>query len=305
MKINISRKRLIKYAIICVVAFSIIEIGLRLYGFRQAVLMREDNAYEYIPIPQKQYRFGKNIYYNTFSQRSTEIQTSDSVLICAFGDSFINGGVVIDQDSLATTKLSAYLSKKYMKPVKLLNISAGSWGPDNCFAYLLKHGNFNSKQFVLFVSSHDAYDNMTFNKVVGVNIKYPTQQYNFAIQELVVRYIIPKIQSGTSNWFDETGINKKTEHSVFNTGFASFYNYCKQNGIALTIYLHPDKEEAINKKYNEQGDSIINFCASNNVRLIKELQFNFPITYYRDRFHFNDMGQEAVFESIKDSIVIK
>ena len=41
---------------------------------------------------------------------------------------FINGGVLTEQDSLVTTRLSDSLSKLMGRKVQVLNISAESWG---------------------------------------------------------------------------------------------------------------------------------------------------------------------------------
>jgi desulfoferrodoxin (superoxide reductase-like protein) len=298
-----NKKRAIKWGLILIVFFCISEVALRMYGFCDAVIMREDSAYEYIAVPQDRYRFGKHIFYNKYSQRNDEISNSDSIRICAFGDSFINGGTAIDQDSLATTKLTKYLSTKNKKHVIVLNISAGSWGPDNCYAYLLKHGNFNSKHFVLFVSSHDAFDDIDFKKVVGVNIKYPTKQYHLAWVELVHRYLIPKLVSSMNTLNTEPDINKKTDSSVFNTGFLNLYNYCKKNSIDFKIYLHADRAETEVHQYNDQGKLIIAFCKEKNIPLTSELDFNFPVSLYRDAIHFTDEGQEKVFEEMGDKML--
>jgi hypothetical protein len=85
-------------------------------------------------------------------------------IILGFGDSVINGGTIIDQDSLATTITENQLQNRIGNGVRFLNISAPSWGPDNCAAYLNKYGSFNARMLVLFVSSHDAHDNMTLKK---------------------------------------------------------------------------------------------------------------------------------------------
>ena len=136
IQVLILKKKTIRWLLFLIFFLCALELSLRSYGFCNAVLIKEDSAYEYIAIPQERYRFGKHIFYNKYFQRNEELTSVDSIIICAFGDSFINGGAAIDQDSLATTKLTRYLSNKYNKSVKVLNISAGSWAPDNCFAYL-------------------------------------------------------------------------------------------------------------------------------------------------------------------------
>ena len=301
----VNRRRAIsKWGLILLTFLCITEISLRKYGFCDAVLMREDSAYEYIAIPQDRHRFGKHIFYNSFSQRNPEPDKSDSIRICAFGDSFINGGAALDNDSLATNKLSKYFTAKAKKPVKVLNISAGSWGPDNCYAYLMKHGDFGSKQFILFVSSHDAYDDINFQKVVGINRQYPDRQYKLAIVELTERYIIPRLLS-FGNMNEDAEINKQQYSTIFNTGFLNFRNYCDKNDIDFTVYLHAAKTETIEHNNSVQGKQIIAFCKENKIKFINELDFNFPLSVYRDSIHFNDEGQERLFEELRNFIVIK
>jgi hypothetical protein len=114
------------------------------YGFCQTVLFDEDPSYEYLQKPnQDVFRFRKYSQYNSYSMRSEEVDTL-AVKILGFGDSVLNGGVQTDQDSLATSILSDTLSKLYKKKIQFLNIAAGSWGPDNCYAYLKKTWRFRS-----------------------------------------------------------------------------------------------------------------------------------------------------------------
>ncbi|RYE18674.1 MAG: hypothetical protein EOP45_13760, partial [Sphingobacteriaceae bacterium] len=232
---------------LCITGFialvAISEIILREYfGFAHAVLFREDNTIEYIPIPQQVFRFRKHNSYNYYSQRNRDIQPDDSAIVLGFGDSVLNGGAQTDQDSLATTLLTKYISKEKGKKILFTNISAGSWGPDNCYAYLQKYGNFHAKSILLVVSSHDAYDNMTFEKVVGIHQNYPNKQYKSAIAEVIGRYIIPqyiepflhqKVDSQERN--NALMINKYKEGMSFNKGFANFKHYCDSTNIPLLI----------------------------------------------------------------------
>lgn len=63
----------------------------------------------------------------------------------------------------------------------MLNISAGSWGPDNCAAYLKEKGTFGAEGIILVVSSHDAHDNMNWQTVVGQSVAFPDKQYKLSI----------------------------------------------------------------------------------------------------------------------------
>lgn len=290
-----------KYLIIYLLTFLfVLEVFLRLYfGFCDTVLMKEDPDYEYIAQPsQNHFRFRNHIRYNALSMRSEEVDMS-ATLILGFGDSIINGGAQTDQDSLATTLLSDSLSKRRGTKVQFLNISAGSWGPDNCFAYLKKHGNFGAKSIFLFVSSHDAYDNMTFEKTVDANVNFPSTQSTFAIYELFNRYLLPRLEqqlaeSSSADNKENLGITKQTNSTPFNPGFEQFLLYAKENNLPLTIYLHAEKMELLRGKYNEQGQRIIEFATTNKIPLITDLRNGLEISDFRDDIHINTQGQRKL-----------
>jgi hypothetical protein len=278
------------------------EIFLRdYYGFCDAILIKEDANFEYIPQPnQHRFRFRNHVNYNSLSMRSEEID-STSHIILGFGDSFINGGVLVDQDSLATSILSKTLSNNQGKKVQFLNISAGSWGPDNGYSYLEQYGNFGAKSIFLFVSSHDAYDNMDFQKIVGVNKSFPAKQYSWALYELFDRYLIPMVESNLTLNAAEIGnlvIDKKKEGKVFNTGFMSFLSYTNIHNIPLTIYLHSDMEEVQSGSYNKQGKEIIRFAKEKNIPIILDLENGLNASHFRDNIHLNSKGQRKLAEII-------
>lgn len=285
---------LIKCFLALLVILCFAELYLRLYwGFCDNVLMMANPHYEYIEQPnQNRFRFRHHIYYNQFSMRSPEIDTS-AIKVLGFGDSIINGGVMVDQDSLATSLLSESLSKEFNRKVQVLNIGAGSWGPDNCFAYLKQHGNFGAKIIFLIVSSHDAYDNMDFQPVIDKVNRYESKQYKSAIWELINKYAIPRLFEIGGG--EENAVAKKA--NVFNTGFRDFYEYCKNQKIPFFIYLHPDKEELKNQKYNSQGREILQFCKLNNIHCIQSLN-SIKQDDYRGIIHMNHSGQRHMKDDL-------
>lgn len=286
------------FIISVVISLIAIEVFLRqYYGFTDNILIREDPDYEYIAqANQYRFRFRNHVSYNSKSMRSEDIDTSAQIIL-GFGDSVINGGTLTDQDSLATTILSDSLSKIHQKKIQFLNISAGSWGPDNNYAYLEKHGDFGAKSIFLFVSSHDAYDTMDFEKIVDVNKSYQSEQYLFALYELIDRYLLPRAEDLIKKFksdSDNFRIKKEKKESKFNTGFTSFIKYSEKKNISLVIYLHPEKEELIKGSYNDQGDEIIKLASKNNIPLIFGLNNGFEKSDYRDGIHLNSNGQKKL-----------
>ncbi|WP_157277600.1 hypothetical protein [Parabacteroides goldsteinii] len=106
---------------------------------------------------------------------------------------FINGGVLTEQDSLVTTRLSDSLSKLMGRKVQVLNISAESWGADNCEAHLKRYVTFDAKAAFLLCSSHDAHDNINHQPVVNIHPSFPSHQYKLAYWKLSHRYLLPRI----------------------------------------------------------------------------------------------------------------
>ena len=250
--------------------------------------------------------FRHHVIYNSLSMRSSEPQKG-SVRILGLGDSVINGGVLTDQDSLATTLLSSALSDTLHQEVQILNISAGSWGPDNCNAYLEEKGYFDAKVMLLVVSSHDAYDNMDFKPTVGVHVSFPSKQYISAIVELFDRYLIPKVK----DWFHEKTLNQQLadfeeEHGIkkdgkcFNPGFAALKQKADSLQIPMIIYLHAERSEWKDKKYNLQGQKIIEFAQQENILIIKDLDADINENWYRenDNIHLSQYGQHQMAELI-------
>jgi hypothetical protein len=293
------KKKILFVSIIFFIAIILLELTLRYkYHLCDMILYSESNNYEYIFKPNQSNIFLNNkISYNSYSMRSPEVDTTCEIYL-GFGDSIINGGNPTDQDSLATSILTNSLSKKYNKKIQFLNISCGSWGPDNCYAYFKEKINFKFKKIILFVSSHDSFDNMDFRKVVGVNPNYPNKQSYSAIYVLFDRYIIPRLLNYFSikskeNDIENLVINKKKSNSVFNTGFQHFLEYSTNQHIPFLIYLHADVQELQNQKYNQQGQLIINFCKKNNIDLIKDINY-IKNDSYRDGLHINNKGQKLL-----------
>ena len=273
----------------------VIEIVLRSYfGFCDMVLFEENTDYEYIAKPsQKRERQGKNIFYNSKSMRGSEIDSTAEIVL-GFGDSVLNGGEETDHDSLATTIVSGQLTNTLNKNVQVLNISIGGWGPDNCFAYLKKHGNFKAKQIFLFVNSHDAYDNMGFEKVIDVNKNFQSKQYVLGIFELFDKDIWPRIRHKLKSSEKPISFRKDMKQKNFNSGFKSFVDYSKEKEIPLTIFLHAEQTELNAGKYNSQGQEIIQFAKKHQIPLIKDIDKGLELTDFRDYIHLNEQGQKKL-----------
>ena len=290
-------KRKINYFLIILCCILIvIECILRLcFGFCDALLYQSSDRYEYILQPnQNRYRFGTRLITNSFSQRSEEPDSTKTIVL-GLGDSIIYGGGWMDHDSLATTLFSNETG------MQMLNISCGSWGPDNNMAYLREKGTFGAKAMVLVCSSHDAYDGMSFVPVVGVWTNYPEKQYKSAIWELIDRYMIPyiKLKTQTKHYADpDAEVEKKAEDRqviqkspYFVKGFDDLKHIADSLNIPFYIYLHAEQGEVETGRYNDMGQQIMMWADSAHIQLINGIKEGERIDMYHDAIHFNECGQ--------------
>jgi lysophospholipase L1-like esterase len=323
-------KYFLRFFVAILLIAGISEIVLRkVYGFCNSPLYVNDPDFEYIYAPNQEVnRFGNLIRTNSLSMRSDELSASDTTVILLLGDSVINGGSLTDHDSIGSSMLEKRFTKAFGRKVRVLNISAGSWGPDNIAAYLTKYGLFGAKVICLVTSSHDAHDIMSHNSPVGIDPGMPDKQYDIALVEVWDRYrywiwynflaLLPSFDSN-KNQSEET-IAKKEEVKLtlpdsvqkdtikkielndagirkpgigFNPGYQQILDLAKTAGIPLFIYLHPETSEIELGHFNDQGDEIIRFAEANNIRLINEFDLGIKRDYYRklDVVHYNNEGQ--------------
>lgn len=293
------KKKILIYSIVGAVFLVSGELFARyILGLGETPIYVENDKYEYIFAPNQHVkRFGNEIRVNEYSMRSYPLRPeSEKVLI--FGDSVINGGSLTSHQQLATTLLEREIKNTSYRSIQVLNISAGSWGPDNAFAYLKEYGNFHTSLIILVFSSHDAYDNMSFEKIIDVEDSYPSSQPYCALSDGFNRYLIPRLESLISSKkkiFSK--IHKIDKGKIFNSGWNDFLKYSQANNIHLVVLLHPTKEEIVANAYNQNGLEIIDFLERNKIEYYLELN-NIDKTYYRDSIHYNISGQQFLYQEL-------
>ena len=225
----------------------------------------------------------------------------------------------MDQDSLATTLFSNETG------MQMLNISCGSWGPDNCVAYLREKGTFGAKAMVLVCSSHDAYDGMSFAPVVGVWPNYPERQYRLAIWEAIDRYLIPyiKVKTQTKRYVDVDNNKDSLQFNVYGLksdenvhedsqviqksayfvkGFDDLKQIADSLGIPFYIYLHAEQGELKRQRYNDMGQQILLWADSAQVTLMNGIKEGERPEMYRDVIHLNERGQRHLADVLEKYI---
>lgn len=271
-------------AIGIIIAVVAVELGLRAYGLGNPPLYVESEAYEYIYAPNQDIRrFGNRILVNEYSMRSRPLSDGkqDSIRVLFVGDSVINGGAPTDHEELATTILEKALSDSLGVPVRTLNVSAGSWGPDNAAAYLEQHGHFGASLLVMVWSSHDLTDTMDDYKKVGVQVDMPDRRPVSAIGELISRYAWPRVR-------------KVLAYSGrINPGFEGLMSYAINNEMDVIFVLHAERGEIDEAQYTSRGAVVDSLMQSWNIRTLRGVEL-FDHSHYRDFIHLNAKGQSRL-----------
>ena len=237
--------------------------------------------------------------------RSDEIGISpENYRIMVYGDSIIWGGSLTAQKYLATEKLKDLLNQKNNN-FEVGNISAGSWGPGNWLAHVAERGVFSAEVVILVISSHDWRDNPTYESIQN-NIFTPTKKPKLATEELINRYIFPKIKILKNKIYrfnkknKALEKNKKIKSKKGLKDLEKFINLVRDKGSELVVVQFWDRDEFING-YPKIGNYLIQkVLKEKNVKYVesyskfKECSKN-PKDLYFDNIHpFTKLGQKCL-----------
>lgn len=260
-------------------------------GFGETILYQTSDVYEYEIQPnQDVQRFHNRIFINREGMRSGPLHSGE-FRILKFGDSILNGGAGCDQTEIASERLNKAMRKDFPeKNVRVLNVSAGSWGVENAFLWMKQHGDQGAKMIILVFSSHDYHDFMTFQNVVGNTDFYPAKQPLCAITD-ALGWIGSRLFSDT-DW-NSLGYSKKVNYdtSQINPGWREFIDYTRKNKIPLLVYHHAELSEMQANSYSKEGVALQAFLKSQQVPYLSDLTDSLSANMYRDNLHFNPEGQ--------------
>lgn len=151
-------------------------------------------------------RWGNQVSYNQYHQRSEPLQPQPSYRILMLGDSLLNGGSLCDQPNTISEQWEKQLAQETwgwlsnvgnLPPVsevlntsvpEVLNASAASWGIANEWEYLRCFGTFQSNGVVLMIGTHDLTQEKSTSQVLGSR-DYPTAGFVTAWEEVLSRYV--------------------------------------------------------------------------------------------------------------------
>lgn len=276
-------------------------------GLGDPPLFVRDNAVEYMIKPGTYRRFGHAISINRWSQRSPEIDAKKSdpneLRVLVIGDSVVNGGALLDDAQTATRLLEDALRAELSRPVRVLNIAAGSWGPQNQLAYLEKFGTFDADAAVIVWSSHDAWDVPRFD---GLRDDQPEQRPLLAVGELVGRYVLPRLRTSKA----APGPTDEDFARALRSAGSLVAHLKKAQGMPIAVVLHETRGEIEGKPADpalERGRrQLTDLVSAQDIpvlrtrdRLEPGLARGEPV--FQDDIHPTAAGQALVARSLRDA----
>ncbi|MCS6878093.1 MAG: GDSL-type esterase/lipase family protein [Geminicoccaceae bacterium] len=261
----------------------------------------EEMEYRFKP-DQDVRRFGNRVVYNQWSMRSEPIEArktrANEFRVLVLGDSVINGGALTDQGRLATT-LAEHALARSDRPARVLNASAGSWGPENLSAYLRKFGLFDADVVIVVLSTHDMADVMTFPADLGPD--FPLQRPLLASAELVTRYLpryLSMFVDPPQTTTDPLLALRATSQDTIDRSRRALRDLivsARSGGAAVYVVHHPEREEPVPSDHPlltelraVLEDAGLPFLST--AELLGPVGRREP--YYRDSIHINELGQE-------------
>lgn len=189
-----------RWLVWCCVLFAALvaaELLCRAFGLHQTVLY-EPTEYGYRAIPNQELRrFGNRVFYNSFGLRSeatTALPAAGVWRVLCIGDSIANGGAITDQDDTYPYQMQRLL-RAAGQPVEVLNASAPGWAIENAQGWLRDNGVFGSKVVILTIGDLDLFQERAGPEIVNSHPSFPGASPAFALEELVKRYLLPRLLS--------------------------------------------------------------------------------------------------------------
>lgn len=273
-----------RLALIPAVGFGLELLG-RAFGLHAVPLYEPNSIFEYRFQPNQECEvFGKTLRINALGLRGELPRSKSDSVVWYCGDSVINGGIHTHEDSLATFKWDAGMEQKLGSPIATVNVSQGSWGPENSLSFCREYKDKLGKPrlIVLALSSHDWDDRMAFC-YTGDSRDMPSKSRS-ALGNLLHKLTGP-LQHCQQPQADLEG-NKEMDE---------WMRFANELQADLCVYLHPTQGEILNQSRSNQGQKLTAWCVTRNVRLVDGMDL-LELDHFRDGIHLNEAGQAELAE---------
>lgn len=281
-------QRVASVALFLFSALCVAEMAARLMGFHNTPLYEKHDAFEYRTVPNQRGRVYLNDYtINSLGMRG-DVPDTSGVVVWICGDSVINGGVHCDEDSLAVARVDEKLESALGCTVSTLNISQGSWGPENTWAFV-RH--FETElgtpdNIVLVLNSQDWRDEMT-HCYPGDSNDMPSSRSGLGLIRVVKELI------GDDKTCESLAVRSGDTHDAL----ISWMSFAREKNIPFAVHMHPSLNEMKTQEWTAEGAQLVDFLNTHGVFWSSGLN-EMKIQHYRDQIHLTTSGQRCLAKTI-------
>lgn len=286
------------------VVFAVIEVSLRLgFGLGRPLLYQADSAAGYIVSPNQDIRrFFSHIHIDQFGMRDYDPLRVDGRKILFLGDSVTFGPTYIDQDDTF-----ASITGKALK-ASVVNASASGWAPGNEVAFLRSRGTFGASTVVMVINTNDLAQK--FEPLPNLPI-FPVARPVLAVEELMTRYVIPKIRKNVALIDPGAEMNELLPDDAVlaeNISYiAAARSFATEQGAQFHLILIPTFSNTVEGK-REKGwknikEKFLKYVKDSQMPftdMTLYLEENIPLFYQKDRVHLTEMGHKRVAEVLEE-----
>jgi len=301
-------RRARKWLFIVIIGLVAAEVALRVYGFGQPLLY-EKTKYGYRVKPSQDIkRFGNRLYYNRQGLRSGEIDGASGPQrrVLCLGDSITYGGVQADQTQTYPELLASMLSNEGQQ-VSVLNASAGGWALANEWGWLQENGFFGSQVLLLEIGLNDLMQPKAGTAVVDKHPSFPGRNPMFALQEVVYRYLLPRLGLIKSEDPGAQALDGTQEQVVINMGIVrEMVEYARARRVDVVILRIEEPAFSREEKYIRAGLLLDDLAKNLGVRVIKPdaalKQADYKKVFHADMVHPNAVGNKVIAGVISEAL---
>lgn len=274
-----------------------LEIAARAKGFGDPPLYASDPHCNYAIKPNQDLnRFGSRIRINRWGMRSEDLPDvpgAGTLRVLFLGDSVMNGTPKTTQAQTIPYLVAAQLGPG----IETLNPSCGGWAPANELAWLESRGLYSSQVLVIGINDTDLYQPMAPD-ITDTYPGYPRRRPLLALQELLFRYLLPRLLGTTPKGDPGTWDNLPAPELAAASRAAVLAQITlAQSGGAKAIVLLT-RENAALKQTPGIEEMRSQMEAAVSALGVPFVDCNIGPADYRDAFHPNEAGYENIAAQI-------
>lgn len=183
----------------------------------------------------------------------------------------------------------------------------GGWALANEWGWLQKNGLFNSRLLLIEIGSNDLMQPRASGAVVDNHPSFPSHDPIFALQELVYRYLLPRLGFVKGEDPGVQIMDGTHEQAVKNMAIIrDMVGYARSHGADVVILRIEEPAFSKDQRYIRAGLLLDDLAKALNVQLIKPdadlKQVGYEKVFHADMVHPNAAGNEVIARVISEAL---